>query len=324
MVTYGDDLQFGEVLLGLPRRPGRPHDGGGSAGWRSLGREHGTAHPVLGVIGGSGIYQLEGLTSIEQRTIDTPFGAPSSPIVLGDLAGRTVAFLARHGIGHTIPPAEVNYRANIYAFKSLGVPRLLSHQRLRLAARGFRPGRHGRSPTSSSTGPAGGRRRSLARDWWRISASPNRSAASSRLRWARASPRAGGQLHRGGALVTINGPRFSTRAKSNTYRAWGMSIIGMTTTPEAFLAREAEMCYAVMAHVTDYDVWHIAEAPVSVEMVVRTLDANTQLAQATLAALVQSLPAGAGLRLRRGAARRAHYLPPARRPRAAPHTEPAC
>ncbi len=104
--------------------------------------------------------------------------------------------------------------------------------------------------------------------------------------------RVGGTVHRGGALVTIPGPRFSTRAESNTYRAWGMSIIGMTTCPEAFLAREAEMCYAVMAHVTDYDVWHIAEEPVTVEMVVRTLQANTRLAQQAIVGLLETLPLG--------------------------------
>ncbi|MBM3122365.1 MAG: S-methyl-5'-thioadenosine phosphorylase [Chloroflexi bacterium] len=249
--------------------------------------------PVLGVIGGSGIYQLEGLTSIEQRAIDTPFGAPSSPIVLGELAGRRVAFLARHGIGHTIPPAEVNYRANIYALKSLGVPRVLSISACGSLREDYAPGdvvvpdqlfdrTCGRQASFFEAGLVA--HISVAEPFCgELSAALGESVT-----------RAGGQLHRGGALVTINGPRFSTRAESNTYRAWGMSIIGMTTTPEAFLAREAEMCYAVMAHVTDYDVWHIAEAPVSVEMVVRTLNANTRLAQATLAALVQSLPAERG------------------------------
>ena len=247
--------------------------------------------PVLGVIGGSGIYQLESLTSIEQRTIDTPFGAPSSPIVLGELAGRTVAFLARHGIGHTIAPAEVNYRANIYALKSLGVPRLLSISACGSLREDYAPGdvvvpdqlfdrTCGRETSFFGEGLVA-----------HISvAEPFCAELSGAL--GESVTQAGGRLHRGGALVTINGPRFSTRAESNTYRAWGMSIIGMTSAPEAFLAREAEMCYAVMAHVTDYDVWHIAEAPVSVEMVVRTLNANTRLAQAALAALVQSLPAG--------------------------------
>jgi 5'-methylthioadenosine phosphorylase len=249
--------------------------------------------PVLGVIGGSGIYQLESLTVIEQRTIDTPFGAPSSPIVLGELAGCTVAFLARHGIGHTIPPAAVNYRANIYALKSLGVPRLLSISACGSLREDYAPGdvvvpdqlfdrTAGREASFFGEGLVA-----------HVSvAEPFCAELSAAL--AESVGRAGGKVHSGGALVTINGPRFSTRAESNTYRAWGMSIIGMTTAPEAFLAREAEMCYAVMAHVTDYDVWHIAEAPVSVEMVVRTLNANTRLAQASLAALVRALPAERG------------------------------
>ena len=249
--------------------------------------------PVLGVIGGSGIYQLESLTSIEQRTIDTPFGAPSSPIVLGELAGRTVAFLARHGIGHTIAPAEVNYRANIYALKSLGVPRLLSISACGSLREDYAPGDV--VVPDQLFDRTCGRETSFFGDGLvaHISvAEPFCAELSGAL--GESVTQAGGRLHRGGALVTINGPRFSTRAESNTYRAWGMSIIGMTSAPEAFLAREAEMCYAVMAHVTDYDVWHIAEAPVSVEMVVRTLNANTRLAQAALAALVQSLPAGRG------------------------------
>jgi len=246
--------------------------------------------PVLGVIGGSGIYQLDGLTSIEQRTIDTPFGAPSSPIVLGDLGDRTVAFVARHGVGHTIAPAEVNYRANLYALKSLGVERVLSISACGSLREDYAPGdvvvpdqlfdrTFGRAPSFFGEGLVA--HVSVAEPFCAdLSAALGDSVTQS-----------GGQLHRGGALVTINGPRFSTRAESNTYRAWGMSIIGMTTAPEAFLAREAEMCYAVMAHVTDYDVWHITEAPVSVEMVVRTLNANTRLAQAALAALVRALPA---------------------------------
>ena len=253
----------------------------------------GERKPVLGVIGGSGIYQLEILTSFEQRVIDTPFGAPSSPIVLGELAGGTVAFLARHGIGHTIAPAEVNYRANIYALKSLGVPRILSISACGSLREDYAPGdvvvpdqlfdrTWGRATSFFGEGLVA-----------HISvAEPFCAELSAAL--GECVSQAGGVVHRGGALVTINGPRFSTRAESNTYRAWGMSIIGMTTAPEAFLAREAEMCYAVMAHVTDYDVWHIAEAPVSVEMVVRTLNANTRLAQASLAALMRALPTERG------------------------------
>lgn len=245
--------------------------------------------PVLGVIGGSGLYELEGLQSVEQRTIDTPFGAPSSPVLLGDLHGKTIAFLARHGVGHTISPGEVNYRANIYALKALGLERVVSVSACGSLREDFAPGdvvvpdqlydrTTGRISSFFGEGLVA-----------HVSvAEPFCSHLSAAL--AGSVQRAGGTVHRGGCLVTIPGPRFSTRAESNTYRSWGMSIIGMTTSPEAFLAREAEMCYAVMAHVTDYDVWHIAEQPVTVEMVVRILQANTRLAQRAIADLLETLP----------------------------------
>jgi 5'-methylthioadenosine phosphorylase len=247
--------------------------------------------PILGVIGGSGLYELDGLEAVERRTVETPFGKPSSPVVLGDLGGRTIAFLARHGIGHTISPAEVNYRANIYAMKALGIERLVSVSACGSLREDFAPGdivvpdqlfdrTVGRA--SSFFGEGIVAHVSVADPFCGdLSAMLSESVA-----------RVGGTVHRGGALVTIPGPRFSTRAESNTYRAWGMSIIGMTACPEAFLAREAEMCYTVMAHVTDYDVWHIAGEPVTVEMVVRTLQANTRLARQAIVGLLKALPAG--------------------------------
>jgi 5'-methylthioadenosine phosphorylase len=245
--------------------------------------------PVLGVIGGSGVYDLEGLGSVERRTMTTPFGAPSSPILIGDLGGKTVAFLARHGIGHTIAPSEVNYRANVYALKALGIERVISVSACGSLREDYAPG--------DVVIPDQLFDRTVGRDntFFGDSVVVHVSVAepfchdlSTVLEGSL--ERSGGNVHRGGALVTIPGPRFSTRAESNTYRAWGMAIIGMTTCPEAFLAREAEMCYAVMAHVTDYDVWHIAEEPVTVERVVRTLQANTRLAQAAIAAVVEGLP----------------------------------
>jgi len=247
--------------------------------------------PILGVIGGSGLYELEGLRSVEKRAIETPFGPPSSPVILGDLEGKTVAFVARHGIGHTISPAEVNYRANIFALKALGVERVVSVSACGSLREDFAPGdvvvpdqlfdrTAGRANSFFGEGIVA-----------HVSvAEPFCGDLSAAL--FESVTRVGGAVHRGGALVTIPGPRFSTRAESNTYRAWGMSIIGMTACPEAFLAREAEMCYAVMAHVTDYDVWHVAEDPVTVEMVVRTLQANTRLAQQAIAGLLDTLPLG--------------------------------
>jgi 5'-methylthioadenosine phosphorylase len=247
--------------------------------------------PILGVIGGSGLYELEVLQSVERRTVETPFGSPSSPVIIGDLGGKTVAFLARHGIGHTISPAEVNYRANIYALKALGIERVVSVSACGSLREDFAPGdvvvpdqlfdrTSGRANSFFGEGIVA-----------HVSvAEPFCDDLSAAL--FDSVTRVGGTVHSGGALVTIPGPRFSTRAESNAYRAWGMSIIGMTACPEAFLAREAEMCYAVMAHVTDYDVWHIAEEPVTVEMVVRTLQANTHLAQQAIGGLLETLPPG--------------------------------
>ncbi len=247
------------------------------------------ARPVLGVIGGSGLYEMEGLERVEVRELDTPFGKPSSPVMLGELEGRGIAFLARHGIGHIYTPGEVNYHANIYALKMLGVERIVSVSACGSLREDYAPGEivipdqlfdhtHGRRRSFFGNGLVA-----------HISVGDPLCADLSR-HLSESVSTVGGKFHLGGAYITIEGPRFSTRAESNTYRAWGMSIIGMTTSPEAFLAREAEMCYAVMAHVTDYDVWHLAEEPVTVEMVVRILKANNQLAQKSIAHLVINLP----------------------------------
>jgi len=233
---------------------------------------------TLGIIGGSGLYEMPGLTDIHEHDLNTPFGKTSAPIVVGRLEGEQVAFLARHGIGHHITPSEVPYRANIYALKSLGVERIVSISACGSLREEFAPGHivipdqiydntHGRSRSFFNEGLVA-----------HVSvADPFCGDLSDQLESA--VKQAGGISHRGGAFITIEGPRFSTRAESNTYRAWGMSIIGMTASPEAFLAREAEICYATMAHVTDYDVWHVSEAPVTVEMVIQTLNKNTATAQ---------------------------------------------
>jgi len=244
--------------------------------------------PVLGVIGGSGLYSMDGLSRVERLELDTPFGKPSSDVFVGDLEGEWVAFLARHGVGHVLTPTEVNYRANIYAFKMLGVERVLSVSACGSLREDFAPGdivvpdqlydnTHLRARSYFGDGLVA-----------HISvADPFCPDLSS---WLAASvSSSGGNVHQGGAFITIEGPRFSTRAESNTYRSWGMSIIGMTASPEAFLAREAEMCYAVMAHVTDYDVWHVSQEPVTVEMVIRILQGNTKLAQKAIKDLVHRL-----------------------------------
>ena len=245
--------------------------------------------PILAIIGGSGLYAIQGLENPQKYVIDTPFGQPSAPIVVGQLEGQWVAFLARHGLGHHIQPTEVNYRANIFALKSLGVERIVSISACGSLREDYAPGEivipdqvfdhtHLRKRSFFGDGLVG-----------HVSvADPFCPSLSEQL--FEATDRAGGVAHSGGTIITIEGPRFSTRAESNVYRSWGMSLIGMTTSPEVFLAREAEMCYTVMAHVTDYDVWHISEQPVTVEIVIEILNRNTQLAQQAIRNLARSLP----------------------------------
>jgi 5'-methylthioadenosine phosphorylase len=237
-----------------------------------------TEHVALAIIGGSGLYEMAGLSDAREHKIATPFGNASAPIIVGTLEGQRVAFLARHGIGHHITPSEVPYRANIYALKSLGVERIVSISACGSLQEGFAPGHivipdqiydntHARARSFFGEGFVA--HISVADPFCRDLSDQLESAVRS----------AGGVTHRGGSFITIEGPRFSTRAESNVYRSWGMSIIGMTASPEAFLAREAEICYATMAHVTDYDVWHVSEAPVTVQMVIQTLNKNTAVAQ---------------------------------------------
>jgi 5'-methylthioadenosine phosphorylase len=246
--------------------------------------------PVLGVIGGSGLYAMAGLSDTQSLDLATPFGKPSAPVVVGTLAGKRVAFLARHGIGHTISPSEVNYRANIYALKSMGIQRVVSISACGSLREDYAPG--------SIVVPdqlfdfTRLRQRSFFGDGLVVhvgTANPVCPDLSTLV--YKAVTESGGNARQGGSFITIEGPRFSTKAESNLFRTWGMSIIGMTASPEAFLAREAEMCYAIMAHVTDYDVWHQSEEAVSVEMVIRTLMKNTDLAQRAIELLVRTLPA---------------------------------
>lgn len=245
--------------------------------------------PILGVIGGSGLYSMESLDSVEEIDIQTPFGKPSSPIVIGDLEGKTIAFIARHGIGHFLSPSEVNYHANIYSLKEIGVRRVVAVSACGSLREDYVPGEI--VIPNQLFDNTKNRKNSFFSDGFvaHISIAEPFCSDLSRL-IATSVEEAGGAVHLGGAFITIEGPRFSTRVESNVFRSWGMSIIGMTTSPEAFLAREAEMCYGVMAHVTDYDVWHIAEEPVTVERVIRILRSNTILAQKSIANLVKQLP----------------------------------
>jgi 5'-methylthioadenosine phosphorylase len=242
----------------------------------------------LAVIGGSGLYSMSGLTGEQEIEISTPFGDPSSPIVVGRLDGKKVAFLARHGKGHHISPSEVPYRANIYALKALGADRIVSINACGSLRQKLAPG-HIVIPDQLYDNT-----RERPRTFFGNGlvahvgvAQPFCPDLSKSL--LSAVRMTGNPVHYGGTFIIIEGPRFSTKAESELYRSWGMSIIGMTAVPEAFLAREAEMCYAVMAHVTDYDVWHDVEAAVSVDMVIKILNKNTEIAQTSVRNLVKGL-----------------------------------
>jgi len=242
----------------------------------------------IGIIGGSGLYKMEGLSNVKRRSIGTPFGEPSDDVLVGAIDGVPVAFLARHGRGHRLTPTEVNYRANIFALKSLGVEQVISVSACGSLRETLRPGDivipdqlfdFTKQRDYSFFGDGLVAHIGTAEPFC-----PHLSLLLGDVVQA-----AGGTVHRNRRFITIEGPRFSTKGESFTYRSWGMDIIGMTTSPETFLAREAEMCYAVMAHVTDYDVWHETEEEVSVEAVVRILQQNTALAQQALRDLVPKL-----------------------------------
>ncbi len=242
----------------------------------------------LAIIGGSGLYHMSGLQDIKEYDLETPFGKPSAPIMVGTLEDTRIAFLARHGIGHHITPTEVPYRANIYALKSLGVERIVSISACGSLREDYAPG-HIVIPDDIFDNTKDRVRSFFGEGLVAHVGVANPFCADLSLEVESAVRAAGAVTHRGGSFITIEGPRFSTKAESKTFRAWGMSIIGMTASPEAFLAREAEICYSTMAHVTDYDVWHESEAPVTVEMVIQTLNKNTQKAQEAIRNLVRGL-----------------------------------
>ncbi len=254
---------------------------------------------ALAVIGGSGLYAMPGLTDIEERAISTPFGNPSDAVVIGTLHGKRIAFLPRHGRGHRFNPSEVPYRANIYALKTLGVRHVVSVSacgslRLEMKPRDivvpsqlFDFTRGKRAPSFFDDGMVG--HIGVAEPF----SNTLRSAVAQAVQEAAGHVHSPARVHAQGTLITIEGPRFSTKAESLAFRGWGCDIIGMTACPEAFLAREAELDFAIMAHVTDYDVWHAEEEPVTVEIVVERLHANLALAQQAISNLlprIESLP----------------------------------
>ncbi len=243
----------------------------------------------LAVIGGSGLYDMEALTDVTEYKLKTPFGDPSDAIVVGTLAGRRVGFLPRHGRGHRLLPTEVNARANIYALKLLGVERILSVSACGSLREEFAP-RHIVIPDQLFD-----RTRGRALTFFGQGLVAHIGLAEpfcphfSELVYA-AAQQMGATVHKGATLVTIEGPRFSTKAESQAFRQWGFGIIGMTAIPEANLAREAEICYTCMAHVTDYDVWHVEEEPVTVAMVIERLLANVDISKQAITNLVATLP----------------------------------
>src|SRR5256886_1847386 len=242
----------------------------------------------IGIIGGSGLYDMAELTDREDTQIGTPFGDPSGPYVIGTLRGKRVAFLARHGVGHRILPSELNFRANIYGFKVLGVERILSASAVGSPKEEYKPldivipdqffdRTKGRISTFFGRGLVA--HVAFAHP---VCADLSKVVADS-------AEKVGATVHRGGTYVNMEGPQFSTLAESKLYRSWGMDVIGMTNLQEAKLAREAEICYATLALVTDYDCWHPDHDSVTVDLIIANLMQNAAAAQKTIAGAVERI-----------------------------------
>jgi 5'-methylthioadenosine phosphorylase len=252
-----------------------------------------TRQPVIGVIGGSGLYEIEGLSAVRNVALQTPFGVPSDDYVVGELEGRTLAFLPRHGRGHRISPHEVNYRANIHGLKQLGVSHVISISAVGSMRPEIHPGdvvivdqlfdrTKSRECSFFGDGIVG-----------HIQFADPMCGALSALLYE-VTRELGATVHRGGTYICIEGPQFSTRAESRIYRSWGVDVIGMTNIPEAKLAREAGLCYATVALSTDYDCWHEEEADVSVSAIIETLRRNVTLARRIIRAAALKIPAERG------------------------------
>ncbi len=241
------------------------------------------------VIGGSGLYNMAAISDVETMDLDTPFGEPSGAIRVGSLSGKRVAFLPRHGEGHVLSPSTLPYRANIYALKTLGVRFIISVNAVGSLREDFAPG-HIITPDQIVDYTIHKRARSFFEDGVvaHISVAEPMSEYLRDL-IADAVETVGGTVHRQGTFLIEDGPRFATRAESHLFRAWGCDLIGMTAAPEAFLAREAEIAYASLAHVTDYDSWHEAEAAVTSDMVIQTLATNIETVQKALVKAIAQL-----------------------------------
>jgi 5'-methylthioadenosine phosphorylase len=249
---------------------------------------HDHDRPVIGIIGGSGIYEIDGLEEVEWRTVDSPFGPPSDQLMFARLGGQRVVFLPRHGRGHRLPPSDINYRANIDALKRSGVTEILSVSAVGSLDEALPPGcfvlvdqfiDRTFAREKSFFGPGLVAHVSMARPTCRRLAEELAAAADSM----------GIHVVRGGTYLAMEGPQFSSAAESALYRSWGCQVIGMTNMPEAKLAREAEICYATVAMVTDYDCWHPNHDAVSVDQVVKVLLANAERGRSLVRAVVPRL-----------------------------------
>jgi 5'-methylthioadenosine phosphorylase len=253
-------------------------------------KERALVQAEIGIIGGSGLYSMPGLTNTHEERVETPFGDPSDAFVLGEMEGRKVAFLARHGRGHRILPSELNFRANIYAMKKLGVERILSISAVGSLKEEHKPGdfvipdqfidrTSKRIATFFGEGIVG-----------HISFADPVCAVVAKAA-AEACAKVGVAGHLGGTYVCMEGPQFSTRAESNLYRSWGADVVGMTNLQEAKLAREAEICYATIAMVTDYDCWRVGHDAVTIEEVIAVSQHNAENAAKVVRAAVALMPA---------------------------------
>jgi 5'-methylthioadenosine phosphorylase len=243
----------------------------------------------LGIIGGSGLYDIEGIKNLKAKTITTPFGKPSDQYMIGDLNGKKIAFLPRHAHGHRITPTEINYRANIFGFKKLGVEKIVSVSAVGSMREDLVPGDllvvdqfFDRTSQRKSTFFGLGL---VAHVGMANPVCPVLSDAVYTI-----GQKLGFRIHRGGNYICIEGPQFSTKSESEIYRRWGVDVIGMTNVTEAKLAREAEICYSTLALITDYDVWHTSEATVSSDGVIKVLLGNVSKAKNIIKELVNDLP----------------------------------
>lgn len=243
----------------------------------------------VAIIGGSGFYQMPGLAAVEEVRLDTPFGPPSDAIVMGSLEGQRVAFLPRHGRGHRLLPSELPARANIYALKTLGVEVVIGINAVGSLKEGIEP-LHLVVPHQLIDGTRGRPSTFFGEGLVAHIAFADPFCAVLRAVLTTAAAEAGAVVHDGGTYLVIEGTAFSTRAESELYRRWGADIIGMSALPEAKLAREAEMCYASLACVTDYDVWHPQHEDVNAEMILANLEKNVRLSQEVVRLALRRLP----------------------------------